>query len=49
VLAIGASRLYLGLEYFSDVMGGYAAGAVWLGACISGVELTWRAFTPHET
>ena len=43
ILAIGASRLYLGVEYFSDVMGGFAAGAVWLGACISGVELTWRA------
>ncbi len=43
VLAIGASRLYLGVEYFSDVIGGFAAGAVWLGACISGVELAWRA------
>jgi undecaprenyl-diphosphatase len=43
VLAIGASRLYLGVEYFSDVMGGFAAGAVWLAACVSGVELTWRA------
>jgi len=46
ILAIGASRLYLGVEYFSDVIGGFAAGAVWLGACISGVELTWRATTP---
>ena len=42
-LLIGASRLYLGVEYFSDVMGGFAAGAVWLGACVSGVELTWKA------
>ncbi len=41
-LLIGASRLYLGVEYFSDVMGGFAAGAVWLGACVSGVELTWK-------
>lgn len=46
VLAIGASRLYLGLEYFSDVVGGYAAGVVWLGACISGVELAWRQASP---
>ncbi len=45
VLAIGASRLYLGVEYFSDVIGGFAAGAVWLGACVSGVELTWRTTT----
>lgn len=49
ILAIGASRLYLGVEYFTDVIGGFAAGAVWLGACISGVELTWRATTaPRE-
>lgn len=45
-VAIGASRMYLGLEYFSDVVGGFAAGAVWLGACITGVELTWRATGP---
>jgi len=39
VLAIGLSRLYLGVHYFSDVVGGYAVGIVWLGACISGVEI----------
>lgn len=38
-LAIGVSRLYLGVHYFSDVIGGYAAGAVWLATCITGVEL----------
>lgn len=39
VLAIGASRLYLGVHYFSDVVGGYAAGLLWLAACVSGVEV----------
>lgn len=39
VLALGFARLYLGLHYFSDVVGGYAAGAVWLAACISGLEV----------
>lgn len=39
VLAIGASRLYLGVHYFSDVVGGYAAGVLWLTACVSGVEV----------
>ena len=39
VLAIGWSRLYLGVHYFSDVMGGYAAGILWLAACVSGVEV----------
>ena len=44
VLAIGVSRLYLGVHYFSDVVGGYAAGALWLSACISGLEIArgWR-------
>lgn len=42
VLAIGVSRLYLGVHYFSDVVGGFAAGLVWLAACISGVEIARR-------
>jgi len=43
--AIGLSRLYLGVHYFSDVVGGYAAGVLWLSACISGLEDArgWRA------
>jgi undecaprenyl-diphosphatase len=40
VVSIGLSRLYLGVHYFSDVVAGYAAGLVWLAACISGVEIT---------
>lgn len=42
VLAIGFSRLYLGVHYFSDVVAGYAAGVVWLSACISGLEVLRR-------
>lgn len=42
VLAIGLSRLYLGVHHFTDVIGGLAAGAVWLSACISGVETSRR-------
>jgi undecaprenyl-diphosphatase len=38
IVAIGSSRLYLGVHYFSDVVGGYAAGVLWLSACISGLE-----------
>lgn len=34
--AIGFSRLYLGVHYLSDVVGGYIAGAVWLLVCIVG-------------
>jgi undecaprenyl-diphosphatase len=42
IVAIGASRLYLGVHYFSDVVGGYAAGVLWLAACISGLEVARR-------
>ncbi len=44
IIAIGFSRLYLGVHYFSDVAGGYAAGVLWLSACISGVDVArrWR-------
>jgi membrane protein DedA with SNARE-associated domain/membrane-associated phospholipid phosphatase len=42
VLLIGLSRMYLGVHYFSDVIGGYAAGVVWLAACISGLEVVRR-------
>jgi len=48
IVAIGFSRLYLGVHYFSDVVGGYAAGVLWLSACISGLEVArrWRAGLP---
>jgi membrane-associated phospholipid phosphatase len=45
ILAVGISRLYLGVHYLSDVMGGYAVGTLWLSACISGLEVVrrWKA------
>jgi membrane protein DedA with SNARE-associated domain/membrane-associated phospholipid phosphatase len=39
VLAIGFTRLFLGVHYFSDVIAGYAGGTVWLAVCISGLEV----------
>lgn len=44
-LAIGVSRIYLGVHYPSDVLGGYAAAAIWLGAVNAGYRwwLTGRA------
>lgn len=42
VIAIGISRLYLGVHYFSDVVAGYAAGILWLSVCISGVQVLQR-------
>jgi undecaprenyl-diphosphatase len=45
---IGLSRVYLGVHYFSDVIGGYAAGVVWLTTCISGLEVIRRKPRPPE-
>jgi membrane-associated phospholipid phosphatase len=42
VVLIGFSRMYLGVHYFSDVVAGYAAGGVWLGALITGAETMRR-------
>jgi undecaprenyl-diphosphatase len=42
VLGIGFSRLYLGVHYLSDVLGGFAVGSVWLAACIVFTETSQR-------
>ena len=51
IMAVRVSQLYLGVHYFSDVVGGYAAGLLWLSACISGLEVArrWRAGAPPAT
>jgi undecaprenyl-diphosphatase len=49
VLLIGFSRLYLGVHYFSDVVAGYAAGAVWLATSISGTEVARRRQQVHPS
>ena len=41
VVLIGASRVYLGEHYPTDVVGGWAVGLVWLASAITAVE-TWR-------
>ena len=40
-LAIGMSRLALGVHYISDVLGGYVLGAAWLAGSVAVFEL-WR-------
>lgn len=39
ILAVGASRIYLGVHYLSDVMGGYLLGALWLMIAIALTEI----------
>jgi membrane protein DedA with SNARE-associated domain/membrane-associated phospholipid phosphatase len=42
VFLIGFSRIYLGINFTSDVLGGLLIGTLWLGTCISAGELYRR-------
>jgi membrane-associated phospholipid phosphatase len=42
ILLIGISRIALGVHFFSDVIGGYAAGGVWLALCITVLDQSTR-------
>mgnify|MGYP000156130007 CR=1 FL=1 len=46
VIAIGFSRLYLGVHWPTDIAAGYAAGLVWLIACVLSLRV-WQKYRSH--
>ncbi len=43
--AVGATRIYLGVHWFSDVLAGWLVGATWLALCVAAWSW-WRARQP---
>jgi undecaprenyl-diphosphatase len=43
VVFVGSSRVLLQVHYLSDILAGYACGAVWVGGCIAALAaVRWR-------
>ncbi|MQL51651.1 phosphatase PAP2 family protein [Desulfofundulus thermobenzoicus] len=42
ILSIGISRIYLGVHYPSDVLGGFMAGSIWLTLSVLALKITGR-------
>ncbi|MDF2546656.1 MAG: phosphatidylglycerophosphatase [Anaerosolibacter sp.] len=44
IAAIGLTRIYLGVHWFSDIVAGFIGGSIWLICCIVGTEVAHRAY-----
>jgi undecaprenyl-diphosphatase len=49
IALICLSRLYLGVHYPTDVIGGLIMGIAWVGFCVSGVEVLQSQFAGRGT
>jgi membrane-associated phospholipid phosphatase len=45
---IGLSRLYLGVHWASDVVGGWLIGAMWLAVCLTAARVATTRRPAHE-
>ena len=43
IVLVGFSRIYLGVRYLSDVLGGMAVGVAWLTICLTAVNTVRRS------